>query len=138
MLKHKMVTAEVNVMDPKDCEFLDRKNEFSPLELSIPEPEEKSKSWKNNNNLKIARDHFDFRTNDIKRRFKFELWSPYGLNWPEWEFIRKMICHCYGTSTASGISDDLLDEANGLGIRLIDEIFDVNEKTLERMSTNEK
>jgi hypothetical protein len=91
---------------------------------------EKSASWKNNNNLKPARDHYQVRRDKIHENFEFEVWTINGLNWPEWEFVRKLICHTYGTSMASGIKDDMLESANALGISMIDSLFDANEKHL--------
>lgn len=92
----------------------------------------KSAAWKNQNNLQVAREHFRVRAENLRKLFDHAIWTE-GLNWPEWEFIKKLICHTYCVSSASGIKDDLLEEANNLAIKLIDEVFDVNEKHLKRI-----
>jgi hypothetical protein len=93
----------------------------------------KSSSYKNQNNLKPARDHFKFRAEKLRSDFEFSIWSGNGLNWPDWEFIKKLVCHTYSVSSAGGIEDNLLEDANNLAIDIINKIFDVNEITLKRI-----
>jgi hypothetical protein len=96
----------------------------------------KSAAYRNQNNLKEAREYFKVRAEKIRKDFNFEIWSNNGLNWPDWTFIIRLVCHAYGVSTISGIADELLDEANGLATELTDKVFSINEKTLKRIKAS--
>lgn len=98
----------------------------------------KSAAYKNLHNLKPAREHFGVRAEAIRKKFPFHVWSPNGLNWPDWELVRRLLYHAYGVNAASRISDDLLEEANKFAMDLTDKLFDANEKNLERIYNKER
>ena len=81
-------------------------------------------------NLQPARDHFRVRAESIRKYFPFEIWSKYGLNWPQWDKLRVLVCNTFGVSTVDQIPDELIDDANVFTISLIDQMFEQNIKVM--------
>lgn len=89
-------------------------------------------AYKNLHNLEIAREHFKTREDKLRDQFDAGLWMYQGLNWPDWNFIVRLVYHAYGVSTAGNILEAHIKDANNLAIKLVDDVFDANILYLEK------
>ena len=80
--------------------------------------------------LRPVREHFKQRTEEIREMFPFEIWSRHCLNWPHWDKLRVLICNTFGVTTVDQIPEDLVDDANELFIKVLNQLFDQNIKTM--------
>lgn len=89
-----------------------------------------SKAYKNLHNLERSREYFKTRIEELREVFAFGVWSKNGINWPDWNYIIRLVCHIYGVTKAGDIPEKFLEDANDLAIRLVDEIINGNIKFL--------
>lgn len=83
-------------------------------------------------NLEPAKDYFKAKFEQMHKDFDFNVWTYYGLSWSDWDKIRMLVCHTFGTSLVRNIPEEQLEAANNLGRTLIDVLFEQNYKTLKK------
>lgn len=89
-------------------------------------------------NLEPAKDYFKKRFDQMHSDFAFNIWTYHGLMWSDWDKIRMIVSHTYGTSLVKNIPDDQLEAANGLAIAIIDLIFERNYETLNKIKESKE
>jgi hypothetical protein len=86
-------------------------------------------------NLEPAKNYFWSKYDQMTEKFKFDIWSPYGIMSSDWDKIRILVCHIFGVSVVKEIPSDKLNEANNIAKQMIDVMFDENYKTLKEKET---
>lgn len=81
-------------------------------------------------NMEQSKDHFWTKYNSMTKNYAFDIWSPKGIVSSDWDMIRRLVCHATGVSIVREIPPEKLKDANELAIKLIDLLFDYNEKIL--------
>lgn len=67
----------------------------------------------------------------LHKDFSFEEWAYHGLNWADWEYIVRLVCHSFGVSTVDQLEENQIELANDLATNLVAFIFKANVDTLK-------
>lgn len=84
-------------------------------------------------NLEPAKDYFKQKFDQMHNDFDFSIWTYHGIQWSDWDKIRMLICHTFGTGLVKDLPMDQLEAANNLAKTLIDLVFTQNYETLNRV-----
>lgn len=85
--------------------------------------------------MKDAYDYFTKRAIEIRSIYEFNVWGTFGLNFPDWELIRKLVLHSFGCSTISQLLDEQIELSNLLAIEITNALFDTNMRELDRLQS---
>lgn len=84
-------------------------------------------------NMEQSKDYFWAKYDSMTKNHAFDIWSPKGIMSYDWDMIRKLVCHATGVSIVKQIQPDKLKDVNDLAMKIIDLLFDYNEKILNEL-----
>ncbi len=87
--------------------------------------------YETTHNMENAKDYFWTMYHNAKKNREFNIWSNKVISSADWDMVRKLVCHANGVSIVRSIPPEKLSDANELAMKLLELLFDYNERILD-------